>query len=80
MQKTLSTCGKCLIHPGRFMGSKKGFEVEYSDDKNQVCIIPKNSLSLEEFDLLVNFFIKIGYKYCLPADEGCGYLFSKNKI
>jgi hypothetical protein len=56
-----------------------GFKVEYSDDKNEVCVIPYPLIPVEDFVELVNMFMKLGYKSWLPADERRGYIFSKKR-
>ena len=56
----------------------KGFEVQYSDDESEICIIPKPSISTGIFFAVVDYFHKQGYKYWLPADERRGYILAKN--
>lgn len=53
--------------------------VEHSDDGNQVCVIPNPSISLKEFSTLMKMFVKLGYKWWLPADKRCGYILSKKQ-
>jgi hypothetical protein len=55
------------------------YRIEYSKDGNEVCIIPMGSIPWEDFHALSNLFIKKGFEWWLPADERCGYLFSKVK-
>lgn len=54
-----------------------GFEVQYSDDGNEVCIIPKPTISSVDFHALIRAFKKQKYKYCIGRDERCGYRFVK---
>lgn len=54
-----------------------GFEVQFSDDGNQVCIIPKPTISTSDFHALIKSLRKQGYKFMIPADERCGYIFVK---
>lgn len=56
-----------------------GFKVEYSKDGKQVCIIPMPLITTVDFDLLVNYYIKQGYKNWLPADHRRGFIFEKEK-
>jgi hypothetical protein len=56
-----------------------GFKVEFSEDRNQVCIIPTPFIPFAEFSALVKIYKKKGYKWWLPADERGGYIFSKIK-
>ena len=52
----------------------KGFEVQYSDDaEEEVCIIPKPSISTSDFCVLIEYFQTKGYKYWIPADDRGGY-------
>ena len=59
---------------------REGFSVEYSDDRQQVCIIPKYFISTEELTLLINFYIKMGYIRWIPSDERQGYFFRKDNM
>lgn len=54
-----------------------GFTVQYSSDGNEVCIIPDNGIPVKDFVLLTKCFVKLGYKWWLPADERRGYIFAK---
>ena len=52
----------------------QGFEVQYSSDSGEeVCIIPKPSISLGDFSMLLDYFGKQGYKYWIPSDERGGH-------
>jgi len=55
----------------------KGFEVQYSDDENEVCIIPRPRISTKDFFALIKSFGEQGYKSMIPADERRGYIFVK---
>lgn len=57
----------------------EGFRVEYSKDRNEVCIIPDSFIPMQDFIDVVKMYGTLGYKYWLPADERCGYIFSKKK-
>lgn len=59
------------------MGLGKGFEVQYSDDGNEVCFIPKLFIGTEIFSFMCDYFYSEGYKWWVPADERCGYRFVK---
>jgi len=55
----------------------EGFEVQYSDDGNEVCIIPRPKISTKDFFALIESFRDQGYKSMIPADEKRGYTFVK---
>lgn len=57
-----------------------GYNVEYSECGNEVCVIPKLFIPSEEFFKIVKMYNKLGYRYWLQADERRGYLFSKKKV
>lgn len=59
------------------MGSGKGFEVQYSDDGNEVYIIPMIAVPFDDLLLLCDYYIHKGYKWWLPSDHRCGYRFVK---
>ena len=58
---------------------KSGYRVEYSDDENQVCVIPDTAIPFEDFIELTKMYRKFGYKWWIPADDRCGYIFTKYK-
>jgi hypothetical protein len=58
---------------------RRGYRVEYSEDENEVCIIPMPALPMEDFFELTSMYIRLGYKWWLPADDRRGYLISKEK-
>lgn len=58
----------------------KGWEVQYSEDKEEVCVIPRPSISCYDFHMLLEHFKKKGYKLWMPSDERCGYRFSKENV
>ncbi len=53
--------------------------IEYSQDENEVCVIPQPDISFDDFNVLIKLFGKKGYRWWLPADERCGYRFAKEK-
>jgi hypothetical protein len=58
---------------------KSGYIVEYSDDRNEICIIPYPHIPFNDFIRLVKMYGELGYKWWLPADKREGYVFAKNK-
>jgi hypothetical protein len=56
-----------------------GYRVEYSDDDNEVCIIPMTGIPTEDYFLLIEMFGANGYKWMVPADERRGYRFVKKR-
>lgn len=56
---------------------RRGYKIEFSEDSNQVCIIPNAFIYISDFDRIVNGFLKEGYKYWLPADHRGGFIFAK---
>jgi hypothetical protein len=56
----------------------QGYKVEYSEDMNEVCLIPFPSIDLHEFCNLTKQFGLLGYKWWLPADDRRGYLYCKD--
>lgn len=54
-----------------------GFKVQYSQDTNQVCIIPNPFIPVNDFVEIIKMFGKLGYKWWLPADERCGFIYAK---
>jgi len=51
--------------------------IEYSDDGNEVCIIPKRTIRMMDLCSLMDHFYKEGFKWWVPADERCGYTLVK---
>jgi hypothetical protein len=58
---------------------RKRFIIEYSEDEDEVCIIPFPHIPLDHFCEIVKTFGELGYKWWIPADERCGYRYIKNK-
>lgn len=56
-----------------------GYKVEYSQDRNEICIIPYPSIPCDDFIAFVAMYRELGYKYWLPADERKGFIFAKEK-
>lgn len=54
-----------------------GFRVEYSEDWNQVCIIPMPTVPAHDFAKIMKLYNTLGYKYWLPSDKRCGYILAK---
>ncbi len=59
--------------------NRDGFRIEYSDDEEQVCIIPNRLIPFLHFNAILEAFISLGYVWLLPADQRRGYILSKNK-
>jgi hypothetical protein len=57
-----------------------GFKVEYSADGQQVCIIPNRTIPSEDFFMLSEMYVKLGYKWWLPSDVRGGYILSKENM
>lgn len=55
-----------------------GFTVEYSDDMEMVYVIPRDGITFDDLQMLMEYFCESGYKYWLPNEKG-GYVLSKNK-
>ena len=55
------------------------YEVEYSEDQNEICIIPKKFIPFDDFVALTKMYSEMGYKYWLPTDNRRGYRFRRNK-
>jgi len=55
-----------------------GYTVQYSDDMNEVCIIPHPAIDLEHFAYLTKMYNELGFKWWLPADNRRGYLYCKD--
>lgn len=55
-----------------------GYRVEYSQDDNEVCIIPAPMINIEHFCALTTMYNQKGYKWWLPADDRRGYLFCRD--
>lgn len=53
------------------------YTVEYTNEGNEVCIIPMPSIPFDDFKALSDLYIEQGYQYWLPADHRRGYRFSK---
>jgi hypothetical protein len=51
--------------------------IEYSEDGNEVCLMPNPSISLTLMTALMRMQQTIGFKYWLPSDERLGYRFAK---
>ncbi len=61
------------------MNNSQGYRVEYSDDLNEVCIIPHSFISIDHMTAITDMYIKLGYKFWLPADERRGFIYVKDK-
>ena len=59
------------------MGLGNGFEVQYSEDLEEVCIIPKPLIDSHDLLALIYVFEEKGYEYHIPADERRGFRFVK---
>ena len=58
---------------------RNGWEVQYSEDQNEVCIIPHFGIDTSDFSMLLKYFQEKGYRYWVPPDERCGYRFVKKR-
>jgi len=54
----------------------KGYRVEFSQDQKTVCIVPRPFIPADHFFVLSAVLVKEGYKWMIPSDERCGYLFT----
>lgn len=57
----------------------KGWEVQYSEDDQEVCIIPRDSMPFDDLDLITKFFNDKGYTLWVKSDNRKGYNFLKPK-
>jgi len=56
------------------------YEIEYSNDENEVCITPKPTIPMDDFSFLTKFFGEKGYQYWIQSDGRRGYRFVKKMV
>lgn len=61
------------------MKIQSGYKVEYTDNDDEICIIPWPAIPFEDFNELIKMYIKLGYICWHPSDERRGFIFSKKK-
>ena len=55
------------------------FTVTYSEDGNEVRLVPEPSINAEDFFHLIKSFRKQGFRLQIPDDRGHAYRFVKKK-
>lgn len=51
--------------------------VGFVNDFNEVWIVPRERLTIQNFMFILEFLENLGYKYWLPGSEGLAYRFAK---
>ena len=57
----------------------EGWEVQYSHDEQEVCLIPRDRISFDDLDMITKHFNEKGYSVWIRSDSRKGYNFSKQK-
>lgn len=61
------------------MKERHGYRVEFSDDGDQVTVVPCNWVTSADLNLLINFFQMEGFKYVRTCARTGGYRFVKER-
>ena len=55
----------------------KGLEVQLSEDGNEVCIIPRPYMPMQDFRFICDYYAQQGFDKWVASDERGGHRFVK---